>query len=85
MEPQSCARPPLDSSEEERRRFLEDVQTAKSTATRYLYLIRHGDFNLYEPEDSERKLTALGKSFVRQRCCKPCFFLPPVKQNKNKN
>ncbi|XP_075745887.1 serine/threonine-protein phosphatase PGAM5, mitochondrial [Rhipicephalus microplus] len=61
MEPQSGTRPPLDSSEEERRRFLEDVQTAKSTATRYLYLIRHGDFNLYEPEDSERKLTALGR------------------------
>ncbi|KAH7956259.1 hypothetical protein HPB52_007765 [Rhipicephalus sanguineus] len=61
LEPEYCVRPPLDSSEGERRRFEEDVEKAKSTATRYLYLIRHGDFNLYEPNDSARTLTALGR------------------------
>ncbi|KAL1467007.1 hypothetical protein MTO96_005873 [Rhipicephalus appendiculatus] len=61
LEPKYCARPPLDSSEGERRRFEEDVEKAKSTATRYLYLIRHGDFNLYEHSDSARTLTALGR------------------------
>ncbi|XP_049520801.1 serine/threonine-protein phosphatase Pgam5, mitochondrial [Dermacentor silvarum] len=56
-----CARPPADSSEEEKRRYDEEVQKAKATATRYLYLIRHGDFTFYEEPDRDRTLTELGR------------------------
>ncbi|XP_065301047.1 serine/threonine-protein phosphatase Pgam5, mitochondrial-like isoform X3 [Dermacentor albipictus] len=60
-DPESCAKPPADSSEEEKRRYDEEVQKAKATATRYLYLIRHGDFTFYEEPDTYRTLTELGR------------------------
>lgn len=60
-DPELCARPPVDSSEEEKNRYNEEVKKAKPTATRYLYLVRHAKFNVYEQRDSDRTLTTLGR------------------------
>ncbi|KAH6919825.1 hypothetical protein HPB50_029187 [Hyalomma asiaticum] len=61
QEPEYCVRPPLNSSEEEKRRYEADLKQAVATASRYLYLIRHGEFNYYEEQDKARTLTALGR------------------------
>ncbi|XP_077507530.1 serine/threonine-protein phosphatase Pgam5, mitochondrial-like isoform X1 [Amblyomma americanum] len=60
-DPELCVRPPADSSEQEKSRYNEEVKKAKPMATRYLYLVRHGEFNVYEQLDSDRTLTKLGR------------------------
>lgn len=62
-------KPPKDSSEQEQKRFNEELEKAKPTATRYLYLIRHGQFNVYGDEDKDRILTEIGEWFSGLLSC----------------
>ncbi|XP_070572994.1 serine/threonine-protein phosphatase PGAM5, mitochondrial-like isoform X1 [Ptychodera flava] len=40
----------------------EKLEQAKATATRHLFLIRHGQYDMSSPHDEHRKLTTLGKT-----------------------
>lgn len=60
-DPEFCAKPPKNSSVEEQNRYNEEVQKNKPVASRYLYLIRHGQYNLQGESDRECYLTELGR------------------------
>ncbi|KAH7960450.1 hypothetical protein HPB49_019949 [Dermacentor silvarum] len=60
-DPHFCARPPEDSSPAEQIRYDDEVMKAKPKRDRYLYLIRHGQFNVKGTTDQERALTDLGR------------------------
>uniref|UniRef100_A0A1E1XGS7 Serine/threonine-protein phosphatase PGAM5, mitochondrial n=1 Tax=Amblyomma aureolatum TaxID=187763 RepID=A0A1E1XGS7_9ACAR len=60
-EPELCTKPPKNSSVEEQNRYNEEVHKARPTATRYLYIIRHGQYNLRGETDKDCSLTELGR------------------------
>lgn len=64
-DPEFCAKPPKNSSVEEQNRYNEELQKNKPVASRYLYLIRHGQYNLQGESDKECYLTELGEF----QCC----------------
>ncbi|KAL3244283.1 hypothetical protein MRX96_018905 [Rhipicephalus microplus] len=45
----------------EQNRYNEELQKAKPTATRYLYIIRHGQYNMRGESDKDFTLTELGR------------------------
>lgn len=59
-DPKSCTVPQKDSSEEEKRRHHDDVAMAKPSASRFLYLIRHGQYNMQGASEKDLTLTELG-------------------------
>ncbi|XP_075541005.1 serine/threonine-protein phosphatase PGAM5, mitochondrial-like isoform X1 [Dermacentor variabilis] len=60
-EPECCTKPPKNTSEKEQNRYNEELQNAKPTATRYLYIIRHGQYNMKGESDKDFTLTELGR------------------------
>ena len=42
----------------------EKLDAFKSKATRYIFLVRHGQYNLEGEEDQQRNLTPLGKFMI---------------------
>lgn len=61
-DPTFCVRPPDDYSPTELLRFEEEMEKAKPKRNRYLYLIRHGQFNVKGTTDKECALTELGRA-----------------------
>ncbi|KAL1451301.1 hypothetical protein MTO96_043865 [Rhipicephalus appendiculatus] len=60
-DPMFCVKPPEDYSPAEQIRFEEELSKAKPKRNRYLYLIRHGQFNVNGTTDKECALTELGR------------------------
>lgn len=60
-DPMFCVKPPEDYSPVEQIRFEEELIKAKPKRNRYLYLIRHGQFNVNGTKDKECALTELGR------------------------
>lgn len=60
-DPQYCVRPPGNLSTKEKSRYDNQMEAAKPTASRHLYLIRHGHFHTPGASDNERALTELGR------------------------
>lgn len=61
-DPESLVKPIKgDPTEKESKDRANKLDKQKSTATRHLLLIRHGQYNLEGKEDSDRYLTKLGQ------------------------
>lgn len=60
-DPMFCVKPPEDDSPAEMLRFEEELNKAKPKRNRYLYLVRHGQFNVKGTTDKECALTELGR------------------------
>ncbi|XP_015510471.1 serine/threonine-protein phosphatase PGAM5, mitochondrial-like isoform X2 [Neodiprion pinetum] len=60
-EPKSLVKPVKINSESDENRYNEDLASQKVTATRNLFLIRHGQYNTNGKTDCERILTNLGR------------------------
>jgi serine/threonine-protein phosphatase PGAM5 len=45
--------------------YNKQIEEKKSRATRHIFLIRHGQYNLNGETDEERKLTELGMYYLR--------------------
>lgn len=60
-DPECCVKPPKGRSVEEQNKYNEALQQARPTATRHLYLIRHGQYVLKGDTDRELVLTELGR------------------------
>lgn len=57
--PASLVKP--SKGKEDDNRYNTELEQAKPTAKRHIFLIRHGQYNLEGRKDPERFLTALGK------------------------
>ncbi|XP_077507555.1 serine/threonine-protein phosphatase Pgam5, mitochondrial-like [Amblyomma americanum] len=60
-DPHYCVRPTENPSNEEKSRYDRELEEAKPTASRYLYLVRHGHFYRPGASDKEHVLTELGR------------------------
>ncbi|CAN7985868.1 unnamed protein product [Ixodes hexagonus] len=60
-DPGSCVKPAKNDSPEEQNRYNEAMQEHKPRATRHLYLVRHGQYNLKGDSDRDLTLTELGQ------------------------
>ncbi|XP_064459892.1 serine/threonine-protein phosphatase Pgam5, mitochondrial-like [Ornithodoros turicata] len=60
-DPACCARPPKSDGPDEQNRYNEDLQKAKSKATRHIFLIRHSQYNQSGESDQYLTLTELGR------------------------
>ena len=64
-DPESLVKPIKgDPAEKETKDRGNKLEKQKSTATRHLLLIRHGQYNLEGKEDSDRYLTKLGQMIL---------------------
>jgi len=61
-EPKSLVKPPVDLNDSKsQNNYNQKIKDKKSIATRNIYLIRHGQYNLKGETDIEKKLTELGR------------------------
>ncbi|XP_002740413.1 serine/threonine-protein phosphatase PGAM5, mitochondrial-like, partial [Saccoglossus kowalevskii] len=61
-DPNSLVKPSTSQTEVDTGESVKEKSTVKSTATRHLFLIRHGQYNISAELDEDRKLTELGKT-----------------------
>lgn len=60
-EPKTLVKPPVDPNDPKlQNEYNQKVENKKPYATRNIYLIRHGQYNLKGETDQEKKLTELG-------------------------
>ncbi|XP_049879568.1 serine/threonine-protein phosphatase Pgam5, mitochondrial-like isoform X2 [Pectinophora gossypiella] len=60
-DPESLVKPPCPGNAQDENRYNEEIEKVRSTATRHLILIRHGQYNVSGETDKERVLTELGR------------------------
>lgn len=66
MEPPKC------DTAAEQNRYNSEIEKAKSTAWRHIFLIRHGQYNVNATSDKDQTLTDMGNAILFHR------FLYPV-------
>lgn len=60
-EPKSLVKPPVDPKDyKSQNKYNQKIKDKTSNATRNIYLIRHGQYDLKGETDIEKKLTELG-------------------------
>lgn len=60
QEPKSLVKPVDPNNSKLQNEYNEKIENKKSRATRHIFLIRHGQYNLKGETDEERTLTELG-------------------------
>lgn len=59
-QPKSLVKPVDSDKPELQDNYNKKIESQKSCATRHIFLIRHGQYNVFGETDAERKLTELG-------------------------
>lgn len=60
-QPKSLVKPVDSDKPELQDKYNKKIESLKSCATRHIFLIRHGQYNVFGETDGERKLTELGR------------------------
>lgn len=63
-DPSSIVAPVKLDSPAEQNRYNSEIEKAKGTAWRHIFLIRHGQYNVNGASDREQKLTDLGNNKI---------------------
>jgi len=63
-QPKSLVKPVDSDKPELQDKYNKKIEGQKSCATRHIFLIRHGQYNVYGETDEERKLTELGMYLI---------------------
>lgn len=59
-QPKSLVKPVDSNKPEHQNNYDKKIESQKSCATRHIFLIRHGQYNISGETDEDRKLTELG-------------------------
>lgn len=63
-QPKSLVKPVDSNKSDLQDKYDEKIESLKSRATRHIFLIRHGQYNLSGETDGDRKLTELGMYLI---------------------
>lgn len=64
-DPKSLVKPVDPNNTQLQNEYNQKIAEKKPSATRHIFLIRHGQYNLNGETDKERKLTELGKVYYK--------------------
>lgn len=80
-QPKSLVKPVDSNKSDLQDKYDKKIESQKSHATRHIFLIRHGQYNLSGETDGERKLTELGMYLIYLWIITKCLYFVPIENN----